>query len=142
MVILGSPVVVQQRQLGDDGAAEDAAGLDLVHKGLDLGELRGVGAVDAAAVLRPDVIALAVQAGGVVDQEHDFQDLAQADLRGVKNELDDFVVAAGAATDIFVTGLRDVAVAVAGLDIEDAAHLHENRLAAPEAARAQGYGWM
>ncbi|MCY1556370.1 hypothetical protein D9M68_931100 [compost metagenome] len=99
-----------------------------------------VGEVDAAAVLRAHVVALAVGRGRIVDHEEDLQDLACADDGRVVFELHDFVAAGAAGAHVFITRSFGLAVAVAGLDVGDAAHLFVDGLGAPEAAAAEHDG--
>jgi hypothetical protein len=88
----------------------------------------------------PAVVALAVQRGGVMDDEEDLQDLPRADQRRVITQLDDLVAAGAPGADVFVAGPRGLAVAVAGFDIGDATHVLEHRFGAPEAAAAEHQG--
>jgi hypothetical protein len=78
----------------------------LVDQRLRGGALLVGGEVDAAAVLRADVVALAVQRGRVVDHEEDFEHLACADERRVVFELHHLVAAGGAGAHVLVAGLR------------------------------------
>ena len=58
--------------------------------------------VDAAAVLRADVVALAVERGRVVHDEEDLQDLAQRDLGRIEFQLDHLRMAGAAGADLLV----------------------------------------
>src|SRR5690606_40689982 len=70
VVGLGWPVVVQGQHFGHDGASERIVFGELGNDGLGLGFLLRCGEVDAAAVLRAHVVALAVECGGVRSEEH------------------------------------------------------------------------
>src|SRR6476661_9376231 len=141
VVRLGREVAAQRLHLGDDGLA--AVGLvlaQLPHDGLGLALLLVVAVVDPAAVLRADVVALAVQRGGVVHDEEDLQDLPRADLRRVVGELHHLVVAGAAGAHLLVAGVVERAVGIARLDVGHSAHVHVDGFGAPEAAATQHDG--
>ena len=85
---------------------------------------------------------MAVQTGRVVDDEENFQDVAQADLRRVEHQFDDLVVPGGPATDLLVGDVGHMAVAVTALHVAHAAHIHVHRFGAPKAAAAKRDGFM
>ena len=127
--------MLQSFHFGDDG---------LAITGLQLGEflhnhrfIGGLSEIHATAVLRALVVALAVQAGRVVDAAKNRQQVRQTDDGRVELQAHDFVVAGVAAADVFIAGLtRLEAIAIARFDVEHAANAHEHRLGAPEAAAA------
>ena len=96
--------------------------------------------VDAAAVLRAHIVALAVQGGRVVGMEEDFQDLLQADFVSIKRQAHYLGMACVALADLLVSGIHGVAIGVATFHVGNAAHTVKHRLGAPEAAAAQSDG--
>jgi hypothetical protein len=103
------------------------------HAGLGL-----VVEVDAAAVLRAFVVALAVQRRRVVHGEEDLQQFTQAHLSLVVAQAHDLGVAGLAAADLFVARALGAAIAIAAFHRRHALHVFEDGLQAPEAAAAQG----
>src|SRR5262249_19682163 len=97
----------------------------------------GVVIEDTGAVLAADVGALAVQGGGVVKVEEDFEDVGVGDLLGVELDFYSLGVAGLAGADFFVGGIAGKAAGVAGADRPNAAQAFEHRLGAPEAASGQ-----
>ena len=88
--------------------------------------------------MRPDVRALAIGRGGIVDGEEDVQQIAIADLFWIEGDLHHLGVACAPGANLFVGGVGDVAARVARDDVFHAPHLIEGRLQAPKAAAAQG----
>ena len=95
VVALGLAVVRQRLDLRDDTPAVCRV-RRRPHLARDARLFR-VGDVDARAVLRTDVVALAVRRGRVVDVKEDLQDLAQRDALGIEGDPNDFGVAGIAA---------------------------------------------
>jgi len=141
VVGLGRRVVGEPGHFGDDRRAVGLAGLDVADDFFSHLLLRVVGVVDAAAVLRADIVALAVERGRVVHHEEDLEDFAQADLRRVEFELHHLGVAGAAGADLFVGRLDGLAVAITRLHVEHALHPVEHRLGAPEAAATEHDGF-
>jgi hypothetical protein len=75
-----------------------------------------------------------------MNHKKDFQNLAQRNLRSIKNQFHHFSMPALASADLLVTGLNDAAIAVARLDIQHPFNLDINGLSAPEATPAKGNG--
>ena len=82
--------------------------------------LRHVVQVDARAVLRTAVVALAVQRGRVVDHEEDFEHFTQADLARVERDTHHLVVPGRAGADLLVARVHGLAVAVTRLNLHNA----------------------
>jgi hypothetical protein len=61
-----------------------------------------------------------------------FQYFAGTDVREVIHQLDYFVMAGGAGTHVFITGLQHSAIAIPGFHIHHATHLDKNRFGAPK----------
>ena len=93
--------------------------------------------IDAATVLCSAVIALAIQGRWVMYQEKYFENFARANDRRIKYELDDFVVASCAGTDLWVAGSRCVPVALSNFNIVNTLDVDKDGLGAPTAAAAQ-----
>ena len=138
MVILGAVEDIQRGDFGDDGVGPQVGGVEFGADGLRRFLLRLIVIEDGRAVLRADVVALAVGGGGVVDGEEDFQYLAEGDDAGVESDLDDFGVAGAFAADLLVGGVGHVAASVAGDDGLYADEVVVDGFQAPEAAAAKG----
>ena len=140
VVGLGRAVVLQWLHLGGDGRAKQLVLRHLADHGVGDLAVFGVVVVDAAAVLRAHIVALAVEGGRVVGVEEDFQDFFQADLVGIERQAHHLGMAGVALADLLVRGVDGVAVGVAAFHVGDATHAVEHGLGAPEAAAAQGDG--
>ena len=138
VVGLGRAVVLQWLHLGGDGRAKQLVLRHLADHGVGDLAVLGVVVVDAAAVLRTHVIALAVERGRVVGVEEDFQDFCQADFVGVERQANHLGMAGVALADLLVGGVDGVAVGIAAFHVGNAAHAVEHGFGAPEAAAAQG----
>src|SRR5258705_12019999 len=92
---------------------------------------------DCRAVLRPDIVALAVERGRVVDHEEHLEDFLERHLLRVKGELDHLGVAGLARADLLVAGVCRLSPHVAGLDRFHALEVVEYGLQAPETASGQ-----
>ena len=91
---LGLPEIAGRRDLGDDLAGPEARGIDVSDDpkrfvALRLGKIK-----DLRAIRRPDIVALAVRRGGVVDLKEKLQNVAVSDARRVELDLDALGVAA------------------------------------------------
>ena len=84
MVAFGRPVIRQRLNFSHDGLAKQLVLAHLPNHVVSNSFVLGVSPVNAAAVLRAAVIALAVQGGWVMNNVENFQNLIQADLLGVK----------------------------------------------------------
>eukprot|EP00413_Alexandrium_margalefii_P000638 CAMPEP_0204517894 /NCGR_PEP_ID=MMETSP0661-20131031/3906_1 /ASSEMBLY_ACC=CAM_ASM_000606 /TAXON_ID=109239 /ORGANISM="Alexandrium margalefi, Strain AMGDE01CS-322" /LENGTH=354 /DNA_ID=CAMNT_0051523309 /DNA_START=35 /DNA_END=1099 /DNA_ORIENTATION=+ len=93
--------------------------------------------VDSGSVLRPPVVALLVQRGGVMALPEDLQQLGIGDNLWVVHDSDHLVVIRGARAHIPVRGIWNAAAGVANLRGVDALHLHVEILRAPEAAHPE-----
>ena len=80
---------------------------------------------------------MAVHGGGIVDDEKDLQQFAQADLGRIELHPHHLGMTGVAAADLLVCGPGHLAVAVARLHRQHALHLLEHRFGAPEAAAAK-----
>ena len=132
VVGLGRAVVRERLHLGGDGRAKQLVLRHLADHGVGDLAVLGVVVVDAAAVLRAHVVALAVEGGRVVGVEEDFQNFFQADFVGVEREAHHLGVAGVALADLLVAGVDGVAVGVAAFHVGDAAHAVEHGFGAPE----------
>src|SRR5512146_2843476 len=134
VVGLGRPPVVLGLDLGDGAnAVRGQFGDDLSRDAHLLVAMR----VDARAVLRADIVALAIRRGRVVDREEDLEQVAKADALRVVGDAHDLGVAGVAAADLLVARPRDVAVAVARFDAEHAVDIEIDGFEAPEAAAGE-----
>ena len=129
-------VTLQQRNFGHDRLLEQ--GPHAADPALHLLQLHLVFAVDAAAVLRAAVRALAVAAGGVVHGKEDLQDLLQRDHLRVERHPHHLGIAGIATAEAFVIHRGGVAVGIAAFHGEHPAHIEKDGLGAPEAAAGQG----
>src|SRR5262245_34038726 len=127
------PEVVRGRDFGHDLAGPEAGGLDVGDRVLgDAALLVGRGE-DRRTVARADVVALAVLRRRVMNLEEELEDLPEADLRGVVEDLDRLGVVAVVA----VGRVRRVAARVADARLDHARILAEEVLHAPEAAAGE-----
>src|SRR3981189_831038 len=89
---------------------------------------------DCRAVLRPYIIALAIERGRVVDHEEHLEDFLERHLLRVEGELDHLGVAGLARADLLVAGVCRLSPRVAGLDRFHALEVVEYGFQAPETA--------
>ena len=99
VVVLRLPEPRQRRHLRDDRAGPGLPRVPLSDRGLGLPLLFGRVVEHDRAVLRPHVVPLPVECGGVVQREEDVQQLAVRDDRGVEGDLDDLGVPGRAGAD-------------------------------------------
>ena len=104
VVVLGAVEAFEGDDLGDDGLRPGVRGVELRDVGGGDALLLGRGEEDGGAVGGADVIALAVERGGVVDGEEDAEKLAVGETRGIVDDLDGFGVAGGFGGDLVVGG--------------------------------------
>jgi hypothetical protein len=67
-----------------------------------------------------------------MDHKKDFENFTQRDVCRIIGEFDDLVMPGLAGTDLLVAGPLDTSVAVARLDIGDAAYFDKYGFGAPE----------
>ncbi len=140
VVGLGRAVVLKRLHLGGDGRAKQLVLRHLADHGVgDLAVLRVV-VVDATAVLRTHVIALAVERGRVVGVEEDLQDFFQADFVGVERQAHHLGMAGVALADLLVRGVDGVTVGVAAFHVGNAAHAVKNGFGAPKTTTTERDG--
>ena len=89
---------------------------------------------DGGAVLGADIVALAVEGGGIVDGEEDVQQVGVRDAGRVEGDLHDLGMTGATGADLLVAGVGGGAAGITGDDIRDANHLVEDGFEAPEAA--------
>src|SRR5256885_10678042 len=89
---------------------------------------------DRRTILRPGVIALAIERGRIVDHEEHLQDLLERHLPGVEGELRYLGMAGFPRADLLVTGVRRRAAHITRLDRIHALEVVEYGLQAPETA--------
>ena len=89
---------------------------------------------DAGTVLRPDVVALAVELGGVVNREEDLEESFVGNDGRVELNLHHLSVAGGAAADGVVGGVRVVTAGVGGKGRLNTVNLFVGAFNAPEAS--------
>mmetsp|Transcript_114302 Transcript_114302/g.277541 ORF Transcript_114302/g.277541 Transcript_114302/m.277541 type:complete len:210 (-) Transcript_114302:410-1039(-) len=131
---------------------EGRGGLDLGHDllaqlGLQVSDalsgrcllLRAV-EIDAAAVLRPCVVARTVQRCCVLANAlpEDWQELLEGNLLRVEDHSHSLGVARLRIADVLVAGLLEVALRIADASADDAGHSLERELHSPEAAGSKG----
>lgn len=89
------------------------------------------------AVLRTDVVALAVERGWVVQHEEYFEQGFVADEVRVKQDVDDFGQSGVARADRFVIGVGILGARVAAFDIKHAFEFGKGRFEAPKASSGE-----
>ena len=141
VVILGRPVAFKRLHFGHHGRPEELLAIHAGDQLLGHGTVGRVGEVDAAAVLRAHVVALAVERGRVVGAEEDLEDLAHADHLRIERELHHLRMAGLARADLLIGGRRHLAVGIAALHVGHAAHAVENGFRAPETTTTQSNGF-
>ena len=99
--------------------------------------LFGRGGEDGGAVLGADIVALAVEGGGIVDGEEDVQQVGVGDAGRVKGDPHNLGMTGATGADLLVAGVGGGAAGITRDDIRDADHLVENRFKAPEAAASK-----
>lgn len=102
VIVLGRPVVLKWFDFGDDGAVEFTQAGHFGNELQDRHVVCVVGHIDAAAVLGTHIIALAVQAGGVVNFEKYIQNIPQTNDAVVVLQTHHFVKAGLPGTDLFI----------------------------------------
>jgi len=135
VVILGRVKGDCRRQLRDDGRIPHAGhlGQHLARHAFLLGRL----VKDDGTELRTDIVALAIQGGGIVQREKYFQQVVVSDDGGIEFQAHHFRVARIARAYLFIRGIGQAAARVAGRDAHHAAHLCIHGSEAPETATAE-----
>ena len=95
---------------------------------------------DRAAILRANVVALAVELGRIVGAQEHVEQVGERNDVGIEGDLDRFGMAGPAAADLLVGGIGLVAADVPALDVLNADDVVHHRLGAPEAAAGQDRG--
>src|SRR3989304_1930256 len=90
------------------------------------------------SILRPDVVALAVERRRGVNGEEDLQDVLERDDVRVERDLEALRMVRGARADLLIRRVFHVPARVTDDDLLDTAQLLEDRLVAPEATAAEG----
>ena len=98
-----------------------------------LGGLR----IDHRAVLRSDVVALAIERRRVVDREKHPEQVGVRQHGRIELDAHDFGVAGVSAAHLVVGRVRRSSAGVAGFDRHDALELVEDRFEAPETSSAE-----
>src|SRR5271154_4276523 len=137
VVLLGLPEGLGGEDLGGDGGAEAAGGVEFgdLCAGLT-GLLVGVGE-DDGAILRSPIGTLAVDLGGIVEGKEGIEQAFVADAGGVEEELDHLGVAGAVGTDLFVGGMLERSPFVADGGVQNSRHLAETGFHAPETSCAK-----
>src|SRR3972149_7387788 len=92
------------------------------------------------SILRPDVVALAVERRRVVNGEEDLQEFLERDDVRVERDLEALRMVRGARADLLIRRVFHVPARVTDDDLLDTAQLLEDRLGGPEANAAEGPG--
>lgn len=145
VIALRRPEFLQRHDLGHDGRGEFAVGLELLDGLLGRGLLPFIGVEDDGAVLRPDVVALAVRGGRVVGLEKDVEQARERQGGRVELDLRGLGVAGRAGRDLVVGRVGHVASGVPRSHGLHAGQHLEHGFRAPEAAGGEiggGHGVM
>src|SRR5205814_7496270 len=119
MIVLGGPELAGGDDLGHDRAVPLARARDaLLHALGDL-PLLVVVIEDGGAVLRADVVVLAVHRRGVVHAEKVAEQLLVAALRRIEDHLDGLGVTGVAAAHVAIGGILRAATGVADVRLDD-----------------------
>src|SRR5262245_53642261 len=143
VVVLGEIERRRVEDFGGDGVEAPRLEFLLVHRLRRLGgfALRRRGYIDAGAILRADVVALAHALRRVVVLPEGLEELIVGDLLRVIDHLHDLVVAGAAGADLLVGRIGRQAAGIAhGGRVNALAQLPELALGAPEAAHAEDRG--
>jgi hypothetical protein len=130
---LGLPERPGGRHFGDHLPRPQAGGVDVGDRVLGGLLLRVAEIEDGRPVAGPDVVALAVQRGRVVDLEEELQQVPVGEPVRVEDDLDRL----GVAAVVPVGRVRHVAAGVADPGRQDAGELADEILHAPETAAGE-----
>src|SRR5438067_4272970 len=133
---LGLPERTGPRELGDDLARPQPGGVDVGDGVLGHLALLVARVEDGGAIAGADVVALPVPRRRVVDLEEELEEVAEAQLVGIEDDLDGLGVRAVVA----IGGIGDVAAAVADPGRDHTGPLADEVLHAPEAASGEDGG--
>ena len=96
-----------------------------------------IGVENRRAILRTDIVALAIQCRRVMGGEENRHEIAEGDLRRIEFDFNHFGMAGVAHADLLVSGIFVFAAGVARDDGMNAAQLIEHRFGAPETTAAE-----
>ena len=139
VLLFGNQEVNRFLDCGHDGVV-----VDVTHVGDDghsFGSLFFGKRHDAGAVLRSDVVALAVELGWIVDGEEDLEEGFVGDDAWVKLDFNHLGVAGGAAADRLVGGMGVVAACVGGERRLNAVDLFVSAFDAPKASSTHNHAF-
>jgi hypothetical protein len=130
--------MLKRDELGDNGIGPEFG--DLGHGAFGDLLLLGAGIKDDRAVVGANVIALAVEGGGVVDGPKNVEDVGVGNNGGVVLDAHGFGMAGGAARDLLVGGVGDVTASITGRYSRDALNLLVGGLQAPKTSSGKDGG--
>src|SRR5205809_5317514 len=105
LVVLFRLVELGQRlQRSHDRFAEGLGSIELFNKTFRLPLLFVVGIENSGAILRADVIALAIERRRIMGREENGEQVLEGDLARIEFDLDDFRMSGEAAADLLVGG--------------------------------------
>src|SRR4029079_18212053 len=90
MLRLGLPEVARRSDFGDDFSGPEPGRVDVGDGIRRNPTLRVVGVVDRRSIARPDVVALTVTRGRIVDLKEELENLPKADTCRIEQNLDGF----------------------------------------------------
>src|SRR5690606_37403304 len=137
VVGLGRVIRTTPFDAGDDRRAEDILGLQRFDQFAGNAGLLVILREYRRAILRPDIVALAIERVGIVDREEDFEDLAVPDAIGIEADPTHLGMAGSAGADFFVAGILDRASVLVRVYPQDAVEFQISGVEAPDAASAQ-----
>ena len=111
--------------------------VECVDLGLGLKLLVFIMVEDDGSVLRAFISALAVERGGVVQVEEDFEQSVEGDVLGCIGDLDDLSMVCLSGANLFVGRVLECASRVSRRDKSDALEPLEDALEAPEAPASE-----
>src|SRR6056297_317356 len=133
MLWFGLPEIADRLDLGHDPAGPLPRGFHIRDGALGLVFLILIDVIDRRAIAHPEIIALLVGRGRVVDLKEEFQKVAIAYSRRIKDDLDSF----GMGAVIAVGGVRHIAAGIADARADHPVKLADQILHAPETASGQ-----
>jgi len=137
VVVFGGVEGFEGDDFGDDGVGPQVLGFQVLDSFFGDGFLLLGVVEDGGAVLGADVVALAVEGGGVVDGEEDVQEDSVGDMSGVKGDAHDLGVTGVPGADLLVGGINVGTAGITGDDISYACDLVEDGFEAPEATAGE-----
>src|SRR5688572_30924355 len=130
MLRFGFPELGQRCDLGDDLAWPQPGFVDVGYRVLGDATLFVVRVEDRRSIARPEVVALAIARGRVVQLEEELQDLPVADPGGIEDDLDRFRMGPVVA----ISRIGCLAARIADARRDDTVVATKELLHAPEAA--------